>query len=428
MMLVWINNWSLRKHEELLCLQKRIAELQEGLLSGNRLQLYAPTTATISNRLTFRDIEHTIGKFDGENRSYDVRDFLRNFERKMQMIAADNIFKFTSLCNSLTGTAKLLLNKDAMNYETLKELLIKEFGRLIGRNEVYRMLTNRKWNKKDETIRRYVLEMESIADRCDHIDELELISFILDGMQDNSQESHLLISARTMEQFKDALNLYELRKANRMSAEIELNGTKLKGNAWKPKYVKNDGMVLNIDTSEIRCFNCTRKGHYQSKCPYEKRPMNACFKCWKPGHGHRNCPNPKKILECKKIIAAIDSDVVDDQRNYFHDDGDKDFYPQTFLETINAVNLVSVAFSDNQIGCNNFLNVLSLFDTGSPINLVRKSVVPFEINTVPIESNKYRGLGGKILEYGTVKCIIKFKNRCNRITLIVIPDEMMSVP
>ncbi|KNC28254.1 hypothetical protein FF38_05193 [Lucilia cuprina] len=85
------------------------------------------------------------------------------------------------------GTARLLLNKtDVISYAQLKEVLIKEFGRAINRGEIYKIMANYKWNKK---------EVENIVSRCSDIDEFELIGFIIDGMQDNSPESYLLINS-----------------------------------------------------------------------------------------------------------------------------------------------------------------------------------------------------------------------------------------
>ena len=93
--------------------------------------------------------------------------------------------------NYLTVTVKLLLHRVISNYADLKSLLLKEFGQAVGRNDIYRILQSRKWNRT-ESIHRYVLEMENIAPRCGDFDEFELIGFIIDGMQDKSPESYLL--------------------------------------------------------------------------------------------------------------------------------------------------------------------------------------------------------------------------------------------
>ncbi|XP_065354978.1 uncharacterized protein LOC135949365 [Calliphora vicina] len=401
----------LRKKHELLKLQHAIADLENGgLLQTEVTQVSTPHVT--SNRLTFRDIEHTIAKFDGENRAYGVYDFLRNFDRVMNMVAADKLFKYTSLCNSLTGTARLLLNRtDVISYAQLKAALVKEFGRAINRGEIYKILSNYKWNKKDN-LRRYVLEMENIASRCDDIDEFELIGFIISGMQDNTPEAYLLMNARTLDQFKESLDLYEQRRASRPVI------SRVADTPNKPMMTKRSAEATSVpsDTANIRCYNCTQMGHFQSKCPYDKRPDGSCFRCWQMGHDHRNCTYPKKLLtQRKREIAAVSSDNADVRDDFYED-------------TISAVNNVSIAFCDSEIKCRRFMNCFSLFDTGSPTNFVKRSYVPHSVNNTAIKS-KYRGLGQYVMmTYGTTEAKIKFRNQCEKIVLNIVPDTTMSIP
>ena len=54
-------------------------------------------------------------------------------------------------------------------------------------------------------------------------------------------------------------------------------------------------------------------GHYQSGCPYKKRPANSCFRCWEVGHAHRACPNPKRELNIpnqRPALADYDLDAL----------------------------------------------------------------------------------------------------------------------
>lgn len=100
------------------------------------------------------------------------------------------------------------------------------------------------------------------------------------------------------------------------------------------------------------------------------------------GHDHRSCTNPKKMLiSRKKEIAAVNPEESDVKG---------DFYKNS----INAINNVSIAFCDSRIKCNRFMTFLSLFDTGSPINFMRKSFVPFNICDTATKST-CRGLGKK---------------------------------
>ncbi|XP_067619845.1 uncharacterized protein [Eurosta solidaginis] len=140
----------LRKEKEILTLEKSVADLKREFQNARNDTPIGNGRLQIPNRLTFRDIEHTITKFDGENKAYSVHDFLRNFDRVMQMVNADDIFKYTCLCNSLCGDAKLLLYRDVLNYEDLKSLLVREFGRVVSGHEVYKALATHKWDKKKQ--------------------------------------------------------------------------------------------------------------------------------------------------------------------------------------------------------------------------------------------------------------------------------------
>lgn len=65
---------------------------------------------------------------------------------------------------SNSGSARLLLTRGALTFDDLKAALMKEFGRTISRQEVYQSLKNRT-KKTTESVRRYVMEMESISYR-----------------------------------------------------------------------------------------------------------------------------------------------------------------------------------------------------------------------------------------------------------------------
>ena len=84
-------------------------------------------------------------------------------------------------------------------------------------------------------------------------------------------------------------------------------------------------------------------GHYQSKCPFDKRPdagKQNMITAVAPTRRNR-----------KNEIAAVNSDEIDV----------KDFYGND----INAVYNVSIAFCDSRIKCKKFIKCFSIFDTGT---------------------------------------------------------------
>lgn len=104
------------------------------------------TVAEIGRRTDFGDVEYAIPSFDGDDRSFDVRDFVRMFEEIMTIIRADEVFKLLVLRRKLKGAANCLtFAPDAVTYDGLKAMLIAEFGNKLSIAEAERMLRRRKW-------------------------------------------------------------------------------------------------------------------------------------------------------------------------------------------------------------------------------------------------------------------------------------------
>lgn len=101
----------LRKQRDMMKSQQEINEMQAscGINSTNQVQ-------TAENRsLNFKSVEDSIVKFDGDDRTFGVNDFFRNFDDVMNNVNANENFKFLCLRNSLIGTARLVLTRGAMN-------------------------------------------------------------------------------------------------------------------------------------------------------------------------------------------------------------------------------------------------------------------------------------------------------------------------
>lgn len=193
----------LRRRREILCLRREIEQLERGYAPAVSNTTAAPTQTEV-RKIHFHDIEHAIVKFSGEDRTYGVREFFRHLEQIFSQVHADELLKFLTLRNSLTGAARLLLTRGALTYDELKASLVKEFGRSISRQEVYQTLRNRR-KKMDETVRRYVMEMESIASRSD-VTEFELVAFVQEGLNNRIPDFQLFTAARTIDEVKDAVS------------------------------------------------------------------------------------------------------------------------------------------------------------------------------------------------------------------------------
>ena len=160
----------------------------------------------------------------------------------------------------MPGSAKLMLGRGTMSYAELKTKLIQEFGCNVSRQEIYNALRSRV-KKLDESVRRYVMEMESLAMRSD-VTDFELVAFVQVGLQGRIPNFILFAAAKTMKDIKNSIQMYEQRQSVR--------GDRASLGSVKPNvsYVKMYAPKTNND--DIRCYNCSKMGHMKRQCPYKR--------------------------------------------------------------------------------------------------------------------------------------------------------------
>lgn len=398
----------LRKRREIMMLQKEIDDMSKPKDTTSKFLK--------KSHISYQTIENSIVKFSGDDRSHGIHEFLRSFDDVMLTIDADETFRMICLRNSLEGTARLLLRSGYLEYEDLRSKLIEEFGRKVNRREIYQRLRARTWNKTAESLHRYVIEMEAIAHQSD-VTEQELLSFIVDGIGENSNEAVILYNAVTIKEFKHAIEVYERRVEGRTKPKPM--PTKVENKTAVVAKVNTPG-ATNIanPTNEPRCFNCSRLNHLSTECPYEIRPRDICYRCWGKNHDRRNCTNPKYIQKLKAAAAQV---------GVTHDENEADD-ELADARSISAVGLVSVAFNDNSNKRSEFKKCLSLFDTGSAINLIQRSIYPYAV-IEKLTSSKYRGIGQTVIKYFKhIVVSVKIDNRISQIKLMIVPDDALPVP
>lgn len=112
---------------------------------------------------------------------------------------------------------------------------------------------------------------------------------------------------------------------------------------------------------------------------------------------HQNCPNPKKQLKLAVQTAAAAN---------FADEND-DTEPDEEQEEVDAINSVSIAFPNFLTNGTKSTELLSLFDTGSPVSFIRQAHLPFKVTGI--------------------HCRIHFKNRAKNVKLTILPNDAMRV-
>lgn len=402
-----------------------------------------------SRRIDYRDIEHAIIKFSGDDATHDVRTFLRSFEEMMELINADETFRLLSLRRSLDGAAQTLLyTADASTFTTLRKALIEEFGESMTPADIEAVLRRRRWTRP-ETLHRYVLEMQRLYGRMglERLTEKKVVDLIIDNLGLPTHQVSFLRGTNTIRDLKENLKRYEdiIKAAADSAATAAAGRAQSRSNdaSARPSAVAvarpgsqatarvNTGASAGRRTTpsaavnnDVRCYNCSKNGHYKGDCPYEVRPPNVCYRCWQTGHLHGTCPNQKRVQKLLSEVHVVHAEQPEAPAEPLIDWNDAD----TLREGIASINLVSVAFRKKLNQYTGFNQCVSLFDTGSPISFVRRAAIPFSI-TEDKTATGLRGLGGPALKtHGAVICRVKFNQRVRLLKLLILPDEATTMP
>ena len=238
--------------------------------------------------------------FSGEDRGFGVSEFLQIFEDLMYQIKADDVYKLVSLRRKLRDTAACLIDvPEAITYEGLKAQLQKTFGQRMTMSQAEYYVRSRIWKRGSETLLKYVLEMEKLRRHltANRFTETEFVDILLRGMNLPQPYASMLSYPGTIDELKGRMHRFEdelttyanmpavpmtrsaaptIRSAapmTRSAAPMTQSAAPMTQSAAKPMPAANT-------EANTRCYNCCKLGHYQSRCPYEKRPNNSCFKCW----------------------------------------------------------------------------------------------------------------------------------------------------
>ncbi|XP_073834177.1 uncharacterized protein [Musca autumnalis] len=248
----------LRRKLRILMLEKEIRELERYKEEPKK------------SVATFADIQGTLPKFTGDD-EYTITKWVSEFDKVTNVVGCTAADKFLFARRMMAGSAALFLrNAKSESWEGLKEELCAEFRKTVGVKEILKKLDNRKWNRATESLHRYVLVMQELAEGAP-INEKELVEFIIEGMQEKSVAASIFFSTTTISDFKDLIPRYEKMTFEKSQRQLK-------------------GSLVDHTLAEVRCFNCQKLGHYANSCTKEKRQTGACFKCGRTGHLRFHCP------------------------------------------------------------------------------------------------------------------------------------------
>lgn len=338
--------------------------------------------------LTFRDVEDSIRPFDGKE-GYPVGKWIEDFEEIAELMGWNELQKLIFAKKSLRGIAKLFVQaeKGIKTWNMLKKLLKDEFEMKVSSAEIHRTLMRRK-KQKEESVQEYVLTMREIGSRAD-IESEALMQYIIDGIVDDPANKVVLYGAKTFNEFKEKIKLYEKIKSKNQGYASRGNTSYNSIDKGKKQTKTEEGKSGNDISrkptqSTNHCFNCGMKGHKSRDCP-SKQKGTKCFRCNEYGHISNNCP---------KKTTSRTTDSESSQTN-------------VAVNSIVRNNMVNITVNDFKMS--------ALFDTGSDINVIREDIFRNHLNDIPLMQNSISisGIGGnqiKTLGSFTTDAIVSDEN------------------
>lgn len=395
---VIIDDEEARLDAEIRLMRKRqlLAELKRELAETENVPM-------MRSKFDFNDIQHSVVPFSG-NDCYDANKWISDFERACAPYELDE--------NTLLKTVRRLMKRDtdaelflhidtSVTYGQFRTNFLNNFGHEYSISEIIDKLKKTTFNSSKTSIMGYILKMQEIASRT-NIAELQVVQFIIDGFRDRSANIAVLHAAQNIAQLKTLSHRYaqlrELFPANNSFKDSVKAATT--SQQTKPTTRIN---------SEIQCYNCSGYGHLSSSCMKPKRAKGSCFRCGAIDHMLKDCPKP---APANNRVALVTHDGFSDDEVH---------------NAMNELNMVSVTFLFGDIIYATANDLFSLFDTGSPISLIKRSSVPQNLITKAIQYSGFRGVGNfKLRSYGKIPVKISFREISHQIDLHVVPDTVMS--
>lgn len=359
----------LRRENELLKREQRLLQKENEMLKliDNQTEPYA---GGVSLNLVSNFVADYDGTSDGNFWVTQLRDIQKTYKLNDNMLRALFAVK-------LIGRARVWLHSRRNTAEEHVDELLQQFCMTFGAKqsklEVRRTFEQRKW-RYEENFADYFNEKMMLAGKL-QLDDEELMEYLIDGITSVQIRTQIAMQQHTStgDLFKALVNI-------KLPKPMAVTTSKVNEKLAAPKTSKVD----------VRCYNCNSVGHYAADCSKPRRLPGTCYACGSTDHMVANCDlNKKKYSE--------------EKNNYVR------------------------SFKFSSINDSNFkISLECLIDSGSPISLVRRDVVPNEIKIFEFKTDSFYGLNyTKLKTNGKCLCLVEVNNKLFEIELIVVEEDSM---
>lgn len=256
--------------------------------------------------------------------------------------------------------------------------------------------------------------MEELASRA-QLSEGAVVCAIIDGFRGTTDAAAVLFPARTLKQLKTLIP--------RFSQMLDRNPVPRPAQQYKPKFQAGPpAAVANAapsggNQSATRCLSCNTVGHTTRSCPTGRRVTGACFRCGSVDHRVAACPLPAPAGRVAAVAADRPGPPTEED-------------VAAIADGIAVINQVSVSLPSN-LTPEPIRNsdLLTLFDTGSPISLIRRSALPLTLSSNHPRDSGFSGLGSHRLQtYGEVPLTVTFGGQTHPLRVLIVPDNVLPYP
>ncbi|CAG9773419.1 unnamed protein product [Ceutorhynchus assimilis] len=291
-------------------------------------------------KVSFSEISSLVSEFSG---SEDVVAWFQCIDAiKIAYKVSEDMLKLV-IINKLTGTAKRWFHSCPSNAALTLSRLELEMTRMFKCQEdrlaIMKKFEARRWRRNEKFCEYYFDKI--LMGKQLNLADTDLVNYLIEGFDDP-----ILQTQAKMKEFSSTSKLLEPHTPS----YTPVNKTQ-----YVPPVVR-------------RCFNCYEEGHLANNCSKPRRARGSCFECQATDHQVKDCPR-RKGRQPERRSAQADSTV-------------------TYTSSTNVTQDIFPAY---MVTCifRKYLNYEfdAIIDTGSPISLVKESVINRE-DILPHDSSQ----------------------------------------